>query len=256
MRTATRGKRAVIATDIVHYKNMKHAVRHQAMQVVGHRGARGLAPENTLAAIDKALEHQVVEIEIDVHITKDQVAVLAHYPWLNDVAGNTLVIKQTTLQDLRRHKPDLATLDEAIAHINRRVPLQIELKWGEPASPVASVLLDYLGRGWQATDFLFGSKNQRTLLELHRALPEIPTVVIEPYLSVRAHWRARQLKTKRLSMNRWGLWSGFIRAMDRRGYQLYAYTLDDPRKAKRWQAAGLQGVITDRPDLFAAKSNK
>jgi len=90
---------------------MKHAASRQAvkqkkkhqrqLKIVGHRGARGLAPENTLAAIDKALEHQVDEIEIDVRITADNIAVLAHDPWIRTQKGPFIPIRQYTLKQLR-----------------------------------------------------------------------------------------------------------------------------------------------------------
>lgn len=225
-------------------------MKKTGLQVVGHRGARGLAPENTLTSIAKALKHGVVEIEIDVHITKDSVPILCHNPWLLDASGKSLVVSQTNYKELLDHKPDLATLEQAIIAIDRRVPLQIELKWGELTAPVITLLRGFLKRGWLPADFLLASKKQKTLMELHQALPEIPTVVIEPYLSLRAHWRARQLGTKRLSMNYFGLWGGFIQAIHRNDYQLYAYTLNNPAKARKWHKRGLHGVITDRPDLF------
>jgi glycerophosphoryl diester phosphodiesterase len=97
---------------------------------------------------------------------------------------------------------------------------------------------------------LLGSKSQKTLLELHPALPEIEKVVIEPWSGVRAHYRARQLGAKRISMNQQWLWWGFIRGFKNSGRQLYAYTLNDPAKARRWARYGLAGVVTDYPDRF------
>ncbi len=223
------------------------------LKIVGHRGARGLAPENTLAAIHKGLLHGVDELEIDVRVTKDNVPVLIHNKTCTDASGVALTVRDHNFAELKRHKPDLTTLQDAITAIGRQVPLQIEIKWSEPTEPIAQIINSFLSQGWQPTDFLIGSKKQSTLLEIHRALPTIPKVVIEPFLSVRAVWRAQRVNTKRLSMRQQWLWSGFIAAMHRRGYELYAYTLNDPRKAKRWQSQGLAGVITDMPDLFETK---
>jgi glycerophosphoryl diester phosphodiesterase len=220
------------------------------LKIVGHRGARNLAPENTLAGIEKALEHSVDEIEIDVRVTNDGYVVLHHDQFLHDQAGNWLNIRNLSYQELQQHKADLCTLAEAIELLNKRVPLQIEVKWGEQTAPVVDVLQSFLARGWQATDFLVGSKKQRTLAEVHHALPAIPKVVIEPFSSLRGVWRAKQLGTNRLSMNQLWLWSGFLKAMRRRGYSVYAYTLNDPAKAKRWQRSGLAGVITDDPQRY------
>src|SRR5688572_17424704 len=53
------------------------------VDVQGHRGARGLAPENTLAAFEKALALGVDTLELDVGVTKDGVVVVGHDPTLN-----------------------------------------------------------------------------------------------------------------------------------------------------------------------------
>lgn len=220
------------------------------LHITGHRGAKGLAPENTLASIRKALEYEVDEIEVDLRVSSDGIVFLHHDLLLRDQAGNSLNVRDHTYEELKRHKPDLATLAEAVRAIDRQVPLQLEVKWGEQTGPIIKELHTFFDEGWQATDFLIGSKKQQTLLELHQALPEIPKVVIEPYLSVRGTWRARRLGSRRISMNQLGLWSGFIRAMDRRGYEIHAYALNDPAKARRWSRYGLRGVITDLPDRY------
>ncbi len=222
----------------------------KALQIVGHRGARALAPENTIAAIQKGLEYRVDELEIDVRVTKDNIVILNHNLDLQDERTARYVIKHHTYDELKAAKPDLTTLEEAIEAVGKRVPLQIEVKGGEPTVPVIRIIQVFLTKGWKETDFLIGSKSQRTLMELHKALPSIPTVVIEPFSGLRATLRARQLGTKRLSMRSWWLWRGFIGPMSRRGYLLYAYSLNDPAKAKKWASYGLAGVITDRPDLF------
>lgn len=49
----------------------------------GHRGARGLAPENTLPAFQKAMELDVNTIELDLAITKDHKIIVSHEPWMN-----------------------------------------------------------------------------------------------------------------------------------------------------------------------------
>ena len=65
----------------------------------GHRGARGLAPENTMAAFMKALEYPVTTLELDVVITKDKQVLVSHEPWLNpaiclDPEGNPIPADQ------------------------------------------------------------------------------------------------------------------------------------------------------------------
>jgi glycerophosphoryl diester phosphodiesterase len=215
------------------------------MKIIGHRGARGLAPENTLASLQKALDCRVDEIEIDVRVTKDGVPILNH-----DTAKQGFKIDQYELAPLRKKLTDLATLEEAIQFVKRRVPLAIEIKPGESVEPIIQILRNFLKKGWKPADFRLGSKSQKILLALHKALPNIDTIVIERWSGVRASWRARRLNTKYICMNQHFMWWGFISSMHRSGYKLSVYTLNDPKKAKAWARRGLYGVVTDHPNRF------
>jgi len=81
----------------------------------GHRGARGLAPENSIPAFLKALELGVTTLELDVVVTKDLRVVVSHEPWLNaaiclDADGNRIPaekqkeynIFEMTLEELQK----------------------------------------------------------------------------------------------------------------------------------------------------------
>lgn len=220
------------------------------MKIIGHRGARGLAPENTIASLQKGLQHHADELEFDLRVTKDSVVILHHDRHLTDPSGQKLLIADHTYAELRQHKPDLATFYEALSYISMKVPPYIEVKPGEPVGPIVKVLREFIGNTYAAEELLLGSKSQQILRELHKALPAVPKIVIEPWSGLRAVYRARQVDTKLISMNRLWLWSGFIVSMSRRGWKLHTYTLNDPVKAARWGQHGLYAVITDYPDRF------
>ena len=96
----------------------------QAFDLQGHRGARGLAPENTLAAFRTALDLGVTTLETDLAVTKDGVLVLSHDPLLNadltrDAEGRWLEtmgppIQSLTLAELQRY--DIGRLNPARAY--------------------------------------------------------------------------------------------------------------------------------------------
>ena len=219
------------------------------MKIIGHRGAKLLAPENTIASFEKALEHGVDEIECDVRVTKDGVAILLHDSHLHDPAGTIVKVHDHTYNDLKKHKTDLATLEEALRFVNRKVPVMIELKPHEDTEPVIAVIQRLLKEGWKPKDFLFVSFDFAILKDLQQQLPKIELVVDEMWSGVRASYRARKLGAKRINMFSWWLWSGFIRSMSR-NYHLSAFPINDAKKAERWAKAGLSGVITDTPDVF------
>lgn len=238
------------------------------MKIIGHRGARGLAPENTIASFNKALEHHVDEIELDVRVSSDGQVVVNHDPFVTDASGKKLRVTTHTVRDLRRHKADLVTLSEAITAINRRVPVMIEVKPKVPTKPVASIIRGFLKQGWHIEDFSLGSRSMPVLQELRAEFPEIEIMVIEFWSGIRATRRARKLKARRLGMLDYWLWPGFIAAMKRSGYELYIAPpgtpkkerlfariglggqTNNPAKARRWARYGLAGVITDYPDRF------
>jgi glycerophosphoryl diester phosphodiesterase len=84
-----------------------------ALDLQGHRGARGLAPENTLAAFEKALAIGVDTLELDIGVTADGVVVVAHDVALNPaitrdaegrwLSGSTPLIRSLTLQQLQAY---------------------------------------------------------------------------------------------------------------------------------------------------------
>lgn len=79
-----------------------------SFELQGHRGARGLAPENTIAAFQKALALNVNTLELDVVVTKDKQLVVSHEPWLNakitlDQAGKHVTEEQALAYNIYQH---------------------------------------------------------------------------------------------------------------------------------------------------------
>ena len=219
------------------------------MIIIGHRGAAGLAPENTIAAIEAGLAAGADAIEIDIRIAADGTPVLSHDEFIIGQDGQRLLIRKCNYIDLQAHKPDLASLTQAIRIIKRAKPLLIEIKRGEPVDVLIAFLQGYLHNGYQPSDFAVLSFDQSALRAVHHALPELPLVVNDSWSGVRARLRADELGTKRINMNARWLWGGFIRATHHAGYQLAPYTIDDPARVRSWSPY-LYGVITNHPERF------
>lgn len=220
------------------------------MKIIGHRGARGLAPENTVASLKKALEHHVDQIEFDLRVTKDNIVVLHHDAALKDPNGTQRLIKEHSFLELKNHKKDLTSFEEALQTIGKKMPLYIEVKPGEPTAPIIAIVRAQLKGGWPSKNLEFASFSQPVLLDLHTAFPDITCIVNENWSGMRATHRARQLNTRRISMDQRWLWKPFIQPMAKRGWQLSTFSLNDVAKARRWASYGLYGVITDYPDRF------
>jgi len=239
------------------------------MKIIGHRGARGLAPENTIEGLQKGLSYNISEVEFDLRITKDDVVILHHNPTIFDTNGSEHKISDTTFKDLLEHKPDIITFTQALDTINRKVPMYVEIKPGVETEPITKIINEYLAKGWQNSDFYLASYSWKVLSEFERDLPEIGKIVNEKWSGVRASRRARKLNTKRVSMLDTWLWFGYVSAVSRRGYELYCFpsqspkkatfmakfglnsdVTNNPKKSAKWAKYGLAGVITDYPDRY------
>ena len=80
-------------------KTLKHTTKIESIDIQGHRGCRGLLPENTVPAFLHALDLGVNTLELDVVVTKDKVVVVSHEPFLNheicrDLDGNPISKKE------------------------------------------------------------------------------------------------------------------------------------------------------------------
>lgn len=223
------------------------------MQIIGHRGAAGLAPENTKLALIKAAEHRVDEIEVDIRVTRDRIPVLAHDKKLTDASGKKLVISQSDYGILKQHKPDLTTLNEALTAAGGKLKLLLELKPGIDLEPVIAALKAALKDSYAPEKLNVCSFSLSILKQVKQQLPELQLIVNETWSGVRATHRARKLHTNRLNMDHRWLWTGYVTPLARRGMHIYAYTVNDPKRARHLAKIGVSGVITDYPDRFQAK---
>src|SRR6185295_3245030 len=120
------------------------------MKIIGHRGAAGLAPENTIAAIRTGIEAGADAVEFDVRLTKDREFVLMHDPTLLRIVGaNTpvaeLTLKQIQSTDTLSGEP-IPTLDEALQACEG-ITAVIEAKGNNWAEALAEVLKKRLTGG-------------------------------------------------------------------------------------------------------------
>src|SRR5689334_19660728 len=150
--------------------------------VLAHRGARGHAPENTLAAFDKALQLHAPWIELDVQWHDGKLWVF-HDARLERCTNGTGWLVDHTSATLARLDAGggqrIPLLGDVLAHLKHRISVNIELKTGAgTAAAVADVLRDALTRGWKEEQFLVSSFHLPELREFKRRLPAISLGVL------------------------------------------------------------------------------
>lgn len=221
------------------------------MKIIGHRGVKGLAPENTLAALKKGLECGVDALEFDVSVSSDDVPFLQHNDKLTIEFALGRYWKRTPTSsyiEMKHQKPSTTTLQEALDFAYGKTTVFVEIEPAQPVESIFKILDKYLKP--KDKSILVGSFDFKILKAARRCFPGVNLFVVEPWSGLRATYRARQLHTDFIVMDKRFLWSVFVSSMSKRGYKLIAYTNNYPAKVSRWARLGLYGVVTDFPDRF------
>lgn len=220
------------------------------MEIIGHRGARGLKTENTLKSFQLAISLGVDAIECDVRITKDNIPIMNHDKNIINSLGKKYYIRQFKYNFLKQQKPDLITLQEAIVYINQRLPLHIEIKPQQPTNSIVDLLNKFLDSGWQLNNLIISSFDLKVLLTVHNSIPPLQLVILQKYNFIQAIKKANKLGSKNICLNQKYLNRNIVKFITNRGFHVSSYTINNTKKAERLKHAGLTAIITDFPDRF------
>lgn len=223
------------------------------MQIVGHRGARALAPMNTRAGILAGLKAGVDWIEFDVRATKDGTVVLSH-------DANTLkttiwprLVSRTHYNKLAKAKTysgePIATLTQAFKTIGAKAKINIEIKSKGCAEAVVDHIERLVKAGANYDRFLVSSFKTDRLREIHRLNDHVPLCLLH---------RTRPeafLKLRALRLSAVGFWHKKItkKAIEQakvRGLTVVVYTVNSVKQAQKFAQRGVDRIVTDRPDLL------
>lgn len=226
--------------------NITEVLSRKPFSIVGHRGAKGLAPENTLKAISMALKLGVDAVEVDVRATRDGKLILLHDEDFWRVAGVKVKPREMTYDEIRskiriggEHVP---TLEEAIELINGRVGLLVEIKEPETVDRIVDVLRDYGFPEWVALisfheEALANVPKEKVVLGLIYSKP--PGKIVEAKRIgakiVLPHFRLASRKA--------------VNFAHRLGLKVVAWTVNDTSTLARTLENGVDAVATDYPNL-------
>jgi glycerophosphoryl diester phosphodiesterase len=244
---------------------------------VGHRGASALAPENTLPALALAVELGCDMLEFDVLDLVDGTLVLAHSLNLREVSHGAARgrVRRRSLESLRLIAPNLPTLDEALAYCAAELPgvgLQLDLKRRGIERAVVDAVRrhDVLDRTWVSGVF---AEALRVIADLEPALPRSHTLprdrlgiskrgplapvvrgglaAVGASLPRRLPELLRRARANAVTLHHSVSSPAAIARAHELGAAVYVWTIDDPALAQRLVDAGVDGIITNDPRIFA-----
>ena len=225
--------------------------------IVAHRGARGLVPfENTLEAFDKAVELGAHMVEFDVQRSLDGVLAIHH----DDALPDGRLIGQVTMEELRADALARGfvapTLVETVDALAGRIRLDVEVKGCGYEAEVLAVLLDRLS----LEDFVMTSFHDAFVREVKMLEPRVEVGLLlgvdAPRDPVRRRLselfpaaRARACRADFVAPHHALVRAGFVRRMHRAGFPVFVWTVNEAGLMNRLLALGVDGLITDRPDI-------
>lgn len=223
---------------------------------IGHRGARGHAPENTLLGFDTAIALGAHWVECDVQLHSGEL-LLMHDLRLERTTNGHGRLDETPLDALRRldagQGQPIPTLQEALDLIDQRVGVNVELKtWNGCAAAVARVLREYVAQGWPPEKLLVSSFHLPELYEFRQLAPEIPVGAL--LCGVPLDWAgcAAELGASTLNLSDEFVDARLVADAQARGLKVYVYTVNHPAEIARMRALGVDGVFTDYPERVLA----
>lgn len=251
--------------------------------IIAHRGSSALAPENSLPAIERAVADGADAVELDVRLTADQRVVLYHDATLSRLAGDPRRLSELSLEalaavDLGSWFGDahaglgIATLEEALAAVRGRAGLMIDLK---PDPGQEAALLDGVLRALRQEAVQRRRCREAQPLPLWSRCGD-PDVIAETRLATQSPAMQRLIAQREprlrltllaqlilpgtlerrgfdaLGLRHNRITAGEVRLARRHGYEIHAWTVNDPARMSRLIDLGVDAIITDRPERLAA----
>ena len=220
---------------------------------IGHRGARGHAPENTLLAIDTGIRLGAHMVEIDVQLHHSGALLVIHDLRLERTTNGKGRVDECSLDYIRSldagSKQQVPTLEDVLDLVDQRVAVNVELKIADgTADAVARMLRKYTGDGWAPEQFLVSSFHLPELEIFRQAAPEIPTGVL--LCGVPLDWAAdaTALSAQALNISEEFVDPRLIADAKSRGLKVYVYTVNRRDEMERLRKMGVDGVFTDFPE--------
>ncbi len=218
--------------------------------IVGHRGAAGVKPENTISSIDYAIKNGADVVEIDVRRTKDNKIILLHDPDFKRLTGRSISPRDVDYNFIRKNitieGEHVPTLDEVLSFVNGKVGVFIEIKEPETVDDVLAIVLRHNALKWIAV-ISFYDRAIKTAKEL---LPSLTTGLIylkppgrikEAYeLGAKIVIPYHKLATQKAN--------NFAHKL---GLKIVAWTINSEKLVEEMIEKGADAFATDYPDRLA-----
>jgi glycerophosphoryl diester phosphodiesterase len=220
------------------------------LYIIGHRGACGYEPENTIRSLRKAINLGVDAVEIDVRLTKDNKLAVIHDTTLDRTTNGKGLVRNYTLEELKKFDAGkgehIPSLSEVIDFVRNKVELVIEIKDLGSESLVASAVLDE----GVADSVMVTSFHPSSVLKIKELLPKIKTGVIFSSEPIRAYELALHTKANAILPRIDRLSKTMVKQAQEHNVLVYTWVVNNKAEFFKALDLGVDGVASDFPDVL------
>ena len=235
---------------------MHPAIRASRPLVFAHRGGSKLGPENTLAAFDRGLSAGADGLELDVHLSRDKIVVVHHDARLDRTTRAKGALNERTAEELAAL--DVPTLRDVLAR-HPDTGIIIELK--ERGAELAQAAVEDVRRANAIGRVCLGSFSVSALRAARAAAPGIMTsgARFEVRMALYRSWCGlppgrvpyQAFQVPETSGRTRVVSPRFVELAHKSGIAVQVWTVDEPDDIRRLLDWGVDGIISDRPDVAA-----
>ena len=214
---------------------------------IGHRGAKGYEPENTLISFEKVIDLKVDGIELDVHLSSDGEIMVIHDETIDRTKTQKCFVDNLTASQLK--ELGIPTLIDVLDLVNRRCFVNVELKGIGTSKPVVELIEHYvLAKNWNYKDFLVSSFDWKMLEDVQLWNPKIRIGVLAEDIIETALAFAK--KTNAFSIHPYYvlLSKENVALMQENGFEVYTWTVNSTAGIQKIKSFNVNGIISDFPD--------
>jgi glycerophosphoryl diester phosphodiesterase len=225
----------------------------QPLVIIGHRGAAGHEPENTLRSVRRALELNVDGIEVDVHLSDGQLIVI-HDVCLERTTNGRGNLQDHRFVDLRRldagQGERIPILTEVLDEIRGRVLVNVEVKSITAVADTTRTIRSYLQRApWRHEKFLVSSFDHAATARARSIDDRLRIgLLVEGTPSPAVLEEAVRQQAHSVHLDLESVTSDFVNRAHQSGLRVMVYTVNTSADAERMRAMGVDGVFSDFPD--------
>ncbi|HBT18687.1 MAG TPA: glycerophosphodiester phosphodiesterase [Clostridiaceae bacterium] len=231
---------------------------------IAHRGFKSQYPENTMIAFEKAIETKCHGIEFDVHLSKDGEVVIIHDETLEGTTNGTGRVMDYTLQELKEldasHKfhekvgvqriPTLREYFELVKDLD--FLSNVELKTGVYEYPGLEEKVYALIQEFSLEDkVLISSFNHESLLRMKKIAKEIPCGMLFDTWTIHPEEYVKKQGMECYHPVAYSLRKDVVDALKKEGIKVHAWLGKHPVDYEKVIAMGIDGIITDYPDVIS-----